>query len=138
MAFSQIGAGEAAVLGIKYKGTYVVRAASNITLSGEQTVDGEALVDGDLCAVTDQTNGVENGLYIVRTGAWDRTANLAVGSSAAGSIFQIEKGTYAEKGYLVTNDTGNDIVGTDALTFDSCADLYCLGLFVLTRESTGR
>jgi hypothetical protein len=51
-----------------------VRAASvaNLTLSAEQTVDGIALVEGDRVLVKDQTTAAQNGIYIVRSGAWDR------------------------------------------------------------------
>jgi hypothetical protein len=45
---------------------------ANITLTGEQTVDGVALVTGDRCLVKDQTTGSGNGIYTVDTGAWTR------------------------------------------------------------------
>src|ERR1700741_2419854 len=50
------------------------RAATtaNITLSGEQPVDGVACVTNDRVLVKDQTNQVNNGIYFVDTGTWVR------------------------------------------------------------------
>jgi hypothetical protein len=51
-------------------------AVSNITLSGEQTVNGIAVVSGDRVLVTAQTSGVDNGIYDVDTAAWARSADF--------------------------------------------------------------
>jgi hypothetical protein len=53
-----------------------VRAATieNITLSGEQTIDDSWVEDGELVLVRCQTDATENGVWIVRTGAWERAA----------------------------------------------------------------
>jgi hypothetical protein len=49
-----------------------VIATADLTLSGEQTVDGVALVDGDVCLAAGQTTVGDRGKYFVRTGAWNR------------------------------------------------------------------
>lgn len=51
-----------------------VRAATtaNITLSGEQTIDGIALVEDDRVLVKNQTDTTLNGIYNVSTGPWPR------------------------------------------------------------------
>lgn len=56
------------------KGVYAVDAVAygtNITLSGEQTVDGVALTDGMICLPASQTTGATRRPYTVRTGAWE-------------------------------------------------------------------
>lgn len=51
-------------------------ATSNITLSGLQTVSGVALADKDRVLVTGQTNAVNNGIWVVQTGAWYRALDF--------------------------------------------------------------
>lgn len=48
---------------------------ANLTLSGEQTIDGVAAVTGDRVLVKDQTDQTENGIYVVDTGDWNRAAD---------------------------------------------------------------
>ncbi len=57
------------------RSSFVVRAATtaNIALSGALTVDTVVLTDGDRVLVKDQTNGANNGIWVVNTsGAWTR------------------------------------------------------------------
>lgn len=49
-----------------------VAATTNLTLSGEQTIDGQACVTGDRVLPTGQTDGIENGIWIVDTSDWQR------------------------------------------------------------------
>lgn len=51
-----------------------VRAAllTNVTLSGEQTLDGVALKDGDDFGAFGQTTSADRGIYVVKVGAWER------------------------------------------------------------------
>lgn len=73
-----------------------VKAAStaNLTLSGEQTVDGVALVTGDRVLVKDQTNGVNNGIYVADTGVWTRTPDLdGTYDAVKGTLVLITDGT---------------------------------------------
>ena len=55
-----------------------VRAATtaNITLSGEQTIDSVAVVEDDRVLVKNQTDGIENGIYDARSGAWVRSLDF--------------------------------------------------------------
>lgn len=48
---------------------------ANLTLSGEQTVNGVAVVADDRVLVNAQTIGSENGIYDVATSAWTRSAD---------------------------------------------------------------
>lgn len=97
-----------------------VRAATtaNITLSGEQTIDGVACVAGDRVLAKNQSTGAQNGIYVVSAGAWSRSADAdADAEVTAGLWVRVEEGSVnADTGYLLT--TNNPItVGSTALTF---------------------
>lgn len=68
---------------------YTCRGAStdNLTLSGEQTVDGTALVSGDQVLVKDQTTASQNGVYRVSVVAWTNQGALG------GDLTTVELGT---------------------------------------------
>lgn len=99
-----------------------VRAATtaNITLSGEQTVDGVALVSGDRVLVKNQSTASANGIYDVDSGAWTRSDD-ADGSPAhevsSGMYTFVEEGTtQANTGWVLA--TADPIsLGTTALSF---------------------
>ena len=74
---------------------------ANITLSGEQTVDGISLVTGDVCLAKDQTLPIQNGLYVVAAGAWARTDDLATGADAPGARTYITEGTVMKGGVIL-------------------------------------
>jgi len=95
----------------------------NITLSGTQTIDGIALSAGEKVLVKNQSTASENGTYIVRTGAWDRSSDLLAGNNAKEVRVWLNEGTAQEDtGWVCTNDTGSDIVGTDDLVFVQYAE----------------
>ena len=93
----------------------VVKADSNITLSGTQTIDSVALSVGDRVLVAGQTSGSANGIYVVASGAWSRASDMAASSSAKGVNVAIVSGTVnAGTAWIVTSGT---TVGTDTLAF---------------------
>lgn len=96
-----------------------VRAATtaNITLSNTQTVDGVALAVGDRVLVKNQTNAAENGIYLVASGAWTRTADANQDTLTSGAYTFVEQGTVnADSGWTLNTD-GAITVGTTALTW---------------------
>lgn len=98
------------------------RAAStaNLTLSGAQTIDGVSVVAGNVVLAKNQSTASQNGPYICRAGAWERSPLLPVGASAAGFQVLVEEGTVgADITFLCTNNVGSDIVGTSNLVFAS-------------------
>jgi hypothetical protein len=56
--------------------TPVVTSIINITLSGLQNIDGTPVITGNVVSLTNQTNTSENGLYIVKSGAWIKIPSL--------------------------------------------------------------
>ncbi|MEA2037783.1 MAG: hypothetical protein U9O94_09820 [Nanoarchaeota archaeon] len=109
----------AALEGLKQK--FYARAispATNVTISGPQTVDGVNCVDGDLVLLGGQTTATEDGLYIVRAGAWERADHWEVGDEVGAFLISIQEGTsFDNTGWIVTNNKGADIVGTDDLAY---------------------
>lgn len=100
------------------KGPCRVATTANITLSGLQTVDGVALAEGDRVLCKDQTDARDNGIRIVSTGNWERSADFRNSRDiVTGTQVYITHGTAsAERWYGVT--AANPIsVGTTNLTF---------------------
>jgi hypothetical protein len=91
---------------------------ANITLSGNQTIDGVLTVDGNRILVKDQSSGSQNGIYISDSGAWSRSDDMLVGTDASSATVFIQEGTgCSECGFVCTNNEGSAVVGTDALVF---------------------
>lgn len=104
--------------GLDAKESVRAAALSNVALSGTQTVDGVALVDGDRVLVAGQTNPVENGIYVVRAGAWQRAPDATTNDTVTPGLFTfVEEGdAYADTGWLLTSD-GPTTLGTTPLPF---------------------
>ena len=97
------------------------RAATtaNLTLSGEQTIDGVACVDGDRVLVKNQTTQTANGIYVVDTGSWERAKDFdGVHDVVKGSLVMVTAGTTNINTYwrVTTADTVD--IDTDNITFE--------------------
>lgn len=106
---------------VGYSGVKVpVLAASTgaLVLSGEQTVDGVALVTGNRCLVKNQASSIDNGIYVVDTGAWSR-AQDADGpyDFRQGSLIYVYGGTVNGNSFFRCISADPIIAGTSALTF---------------------
>jgi len=103
--------------GLDVKDSVVVVATSNLTLSGEQTIDG-VLTSTDRILVTGQTTPAENGIYVTAAGAWSRATDADADAEVTAGLFVwvTEGTTYADTGWvLTTNDPIT--VDTTALSF---------------------
>ena len=108
---------DVAQAGLDAKDSCRVATTANITLSGEQTIDGVTTTT-DRVLVKNQTTGSQNGIYVSAAGAWARStdadANVEV---TAGLYTLITEGTVAGgQGFVLTTDDPIT-VGTTALTF---------------------
>ena len=109
--------------GISWKEKVAVATTASGNLSTDfasgSTVDGVVLVAGWRILIKDQSSGAENGIYLVQaSGAPLRAHDLAVGHGAASVALFIQQGTtHHDCSFVCTNDTGADVVGTNALTF---------------------
>lgn len=100
-----------------YKGPCKVATTANITLSGEQTIDGEAIVTGDRVLVRAQTSSVNNGIYVADTGPWRRAKDFAGNRDVRkGTRVWVTEGDSGPIEFEVTTENPV-LVGTDEIVF---------------------
>ncbi len=91
------------------KEAVVCLAEANITLTGEQTIDG-VTTSTSRVLLTGQTDASENGIWVTGAGAWIRPDDFDNGGEAAAAyVFVMEGTTHAEEGWNCTSDTGTVI-----------------------------
>lgn len=101
---------------ISWKSPVLVATTANITLSGEQTIDG-VLTSTSRVLVWQQTAPAENGIYVSAAGAWTRATDMDVWTEVPGASMFVEQGaTYGDKGFVCTSDAGGTI-NTTPITF---------------------
>ena len=108
-----------AVTGTGFKAPLKAASTANLTLSGEQTIDGVACVTGDRVLVKNQTSNVNNGIYVVDTGAWSRSTDLDGNYDAMkGTLVYVNSGG-STNGNTFWALTATDPVlpGTSAMTY---------------------
>lgn len=107
-----------AVVGIDWKPSVRAATTANITLSGEQTVDGVELSIGDRVLVKNQTNASQNGVYVVSASGWSRSsdADTSAEFTSAFAVFVEEGTTNADSGWVLTTD-GSITLGTTSIAF---------------------
>jgi hypothetical protein len=97
-----------------------VRAATtaNITLSGEQTIDGVSVVAGNRVLVKDQSTGSANGIYVASASGWTRATDANQDAEVTAGMFTfVEEGTANADAGFVLSTNGAITVGTTALSF---------------------
>lgn len=103
--------------GQRWKDAVRMATTANIALTGLQTIDGVSGAVDDRVLVKNQSTGTQNGLYLMKSGAWVRTldadANAEVKSGLA--VFVSEGGQGNTQWALTTDDP--IVVGTTALSF---------------------
>lgn len=108
-----------------YSETVAVKApcraatTTNITLSGEQTVDGVALVANDRVLVKDQTDTTQNGIYNVKPGSWTRATDFNDSRDIVDGTLVIVTNANPVEFYQVVPDSKPTIPGTTGIAFIS-------------------
>jgi hypothetical protein len=106
-------------LGISWKQPVVAATlASNITLSGAQTIDGVAVVAGDRVLVKNQTAPAENGIYVAAAGAWSRSPDANDWDELVSALVFIESGTQAGSAWYCPVQPGGTL-GVTAITWNN-------------------
>lgn len=101
------------------KGPCAVATTANVTLSGEQTIDG-VTTDESRVLVKDQTDASENGIYVTSTGAWRRAKDFSRNNDVRkGSAVYVTDG--AGKGLYVLTTENPITIGDDDLVFEFVA-----------------
>lgn len=106
----------AVIEGKKWKDPVRAATTANITLSGTQTIDGVALAVGDRVLVKNQTAAAANGIYVVASGAWTRTADANAADEVTNATVIVNEGT-ANQGDVFTQTTTIVTLGTTAQTW---------------------
>lgn len=103
------------------KSPVLVATMTNITLSGEQTVNGVAVVADDVVLVNGQTNTTENGVYSVSTSTWTRAVWFNNELNAVpGTLILTTSGTLKSNTLWEVICVDNPIIfGTSLITFNS-------------------
>lgn len=107
---------QASAAGLDAKESVRVATTANITLSGTQTIDGVTVAVGNRVLVKNQTAGAENGIYLVASGAWTRTADASQGTLTSRAFTFVEEGGQAGTQWVLSN-TGTITVGTTAINW---------------------
>ncbi len=104
--------------GLDVKDSVKVATTGNITLSGTQTIDNIAVSADERVLVKNQTTASQNGIYLCKASSWVRADDFAANATVAGAFCFVEKGdTNADSGFVVSSDTGSDVVGTNNIVF---------------------
>ncbi len=103
--------------GLDVKASVRAATTANITLSGEQTIDGVSIVAGDRVLVKNQSSSWQNGIYVASASGWTRSDDMSAWAEFPGSFFFVEEGgSYADTGWVCTVDQGGTL-GSTAVTF---------------------
>jgi uncharacterized cupin superfamily protein len=95
----------------------IVATTANITLSGEQTIDG-VLTSGSRVLVKDQTNAVQNGIYVSAVSTWTRSTDASTTDQIVqGTQVYVTQGTVNSR-YTFYVTTPNTItIGTSQINW---------------------
>jgi hypothetical protein len=115
LEFIEVSGGGGGNTNITWKEPVDLATTVDILLSGMRTIDGVTTLVNDRILVKNQTNQVENGIYLAKTGAWIRTADFSDGYDPNGSFVYVSKGNTNKEYVFLCNSYG--IVGTDNITF---------------------
>ena len=129
----------------------VCATTTNITLSGEQTIDG-ITTSGTRVFVKDQTDTTEIGIYLSSASAWTREPDFdGTYDVTEGTLIPVSRGTANSDTWWRVTNTGTITIGTTALTVsagltsvgvsatsaitDESVDTTCFPIFVT--DATG-
>lgn len=103
--------------GFDYKESVKCATTQNITLSGNQTIDGYTTIAGDRVLVKSNTSAATNGIYIASTGAWTRATDADTSAKVTTGMYVfVEQGTVNGGSAWVLTST-NVTLGSTSLTF---------------------
>src|SRR5690349_8669789 len=90
---------------------------ANITLSGEQTIDG-VTTSGSRVLVMNQTTASQNGIYDSDTGSWTRSLDAdGTNDLTSGTMVRVNGGTSNGSALFVLSATNPITIGTTSLSW---------------------
>ena len=105
------------------KGSARAATIDNITLSGEQTIDGVMVVAGDRALVKNQTDGSENGIYDVSEDAWERSSDADTAEDLIHFAIYVREGE-TQADYSYTCITSPITIDETPLVIEQFANRY--------------
>lgn len=100
-----------------------VVSTANLTLSGEQTIDGFT-TSASTILVTGQSTATQNGVYVTAAGAWARATEYSTGPQLVTASILIKNGT-VNAGTQWYNTNASITIGSTSITFvKSAANSY--------------
>jgi len=107
---------------------------ANITLSGEQTIDGVSCTTGDRVLVRSQTTSSENGIYEVDTSTWQRAKDWDGSRDIVkGTLVRVTDGTLYSDSYWAVTTSNPITIGTTGVTIAQVnASLSGVSAFIQT------
>lgn len=118
-----------------FKAPVQLATTANITLSGEQSIDGVTTSSSDVL-VKDQNTASQNGIYTSDTGSWKRRADFdGTHDAVEGTLVYVNQGS-SNSGIVYRLTTQSPIIGSSNLTFTP--GLFSgLGNVTFTQAGTG-
>jgi hypothetical protein len=102
--------------GLNTKAPVLCATTTNITLSGEQTIDG-VTTSASRVLVKNQSTASQNGIYLSGSGAWTRTTDANTWNQLISAFVFVETGSIqADTGWVCTVDPGGTL-GVTAVTW---------------------
>jgi hypothetical protein len=102
--------------GLNTKAPVYVATTANITLSGEQTIDGFT-TSGSRVLVKNQTTQSQNGIYVSSSGAWTRSTDANTWNQLVSAYTFVEVGTInGDTSWVCTVDPGGTL-GVTSVTW---------------------
>ena len=107
--------------GIKWKDSVLATTTGNITLSGEQIIDGVQTNESRIL-VRAQTNATQNGIYLTSSGAWARTEDADTGDKLISASVVAEQGDqFADVQFNCNSD--NIEIGVTAIVWAKLSNI---------------
>ena len=108
------------VTGFTYLAPVATATTANITLSGEQTIDG-VLTSASRVLVKNQSTPGQNGVYVSAAGAWARATDMDAAAEVEKRAVFVSGGA-AQGGKSFASYSAVTTLGTDAIAFVEVAD----------------
>jgi phage-related tail fiber protein len=103
---------------LAWKAPVLAATTANITLSGEQTIDGIAIAGGDRVLVKDQSTAADNGIYVASPGNWERAPDAdGARDLVTGTSVLVNAGAVHALSLFTLTTAGAITVGTTAQTW---------------------
>lgn len=103
---------QTASTGLDSKQAVKAATTANISLTGSvSTIDAVTITDGDRVLVKNQSNPVQNGIYIANTAGWTRSSDMDEPQEVSSAYVFVEQGGQAGKGFVVVGFVNGDVIG---------------------------